>query len=924
MDNYKFSTIMYVDSDGLFENALENLKANGLMDQGVQLIVVDPYEDDEIKSVCGNLGNAVYIPMEDAHIAQAYNKGLEAAEGRIINFTISSAGYEDHVYHKAGRVLDKYDVPFITCRPVQKREFGDYPYQGSNMPRDKEDYVDLYMNSYRFQLAIQGYFFRKEILEGRTFDESLFEEALYEMVLNILMDHPVHYQVRYLFYYYTVGLEDDTSANPLQYQKWWYKDSVDNFIIPLLEKAKKRTHAEYEIAQWACFYLMYAKINCNIFDRNKGVLETREEVQDFYNSVCKALTYIDNAIISKGSVTSYFTTRRVFRLELLRGKTEYLGKTLDITNSTERFITVAKSEDNKVGKEGIDIFNDFAYLGKISDEFLRLRIINYENDSMIIEAVCPAADIIDPDDIKIYCVTQTPENGKRDVYEAERIGVYPLVKAFGFTIRRRLHVRFRIPVGKREKHLTFFYEFNEARHSMRIAFETANSRLVRGEKNAYWMFRPFWILECDGARRLVIRKMGRREQLTREVSLARELYGKEENKALAREGINLRRKYWQMKKSFEKKSVWVTFDKLYKAGDNGEYMYQYVKANKSNETEIYYIIRPDSPDYERLVKQDKKHVLVYGTLECELICLLADVLLATHANIMIQFDEGRRLSRYNKDLFRGDVVCIQHGLTIQKIAQYQNSQFDNTRLYCCASPYEVKNISEPMYNYSPDQIKLTGLARYDGLKNRDQKIILITPSWRRNVVNSSVANIKKSHNDNFKNSEYYRIYNQLINDERLIESAKKNGYRVIYLLHPAMSAQIDDYDRNDFVELIPATGDVSYEKILCESSLMVTDYSGVQFDFAYMRKPVVYYHPDALPPHYEEGGLIYETMGFGPICKDNEQLVDTLCEYMEDQCRTKEEYVKRADDFFAFDDHNNCERIYNTIKEWEMQRKAMR
>ena len=66
-----------------------------------------------------------------------------------------------------------------------------------------------------------------------------------------------------------------------------------------------------------------------------------------------------------------------------------------------------------------------------------------------------------------------------------------------------------------------------------------------------------------------------------------------------------------------------------------------------------------------------------------------------------------------------------------------------------------------------------------------------------------------------------------------------------------MSAQLEDFDRNDYVELIPATGDMSYEKILTESSLMVTDYSGVQFDFAYQRKPLVYYHPDALPPHYE-------------------------------------------------------------------------
>ena len=34
---------------------------------------------------------------------------------------------------------------------------------------------------------------------------------------------------------------------------------------------------------------------------------------------------------------------------------------------------------------------------------------------------------------------------------------------------------------------------------------------------------------------------------------------------------------------------------------------------------------------------------------------------------------------------------------------------------------------------------------------------------------------------------------------------------------------------------------ISYEDLLTESSLMVTDYSGVQFDFAYMKKPIIYY-----------------------------------------------------------------------------------
>ena len=115
---------------------------------------------------------------------------------------------------------------------------------------------------------------------------------------------------------------------------------------------------------------------------------------------------------------------------------------------------------------------------------------------------------------------------------------------------------------------------------------------------------------------------------------------------------------------------------------------------------------------------------------------------------------------------------------------------------------------------------------------------------------------------------------------------------------------------------IPAVGDMSYEKMFCESSLMVTDYSGIQFDFAYMRKPVIYYQPEELPPHYEEGGLIYETMGFGPICRTHRQIVDTLCQYIASDCVNDNEYVRRANDFFAFYDHKNCERIYDAVMDY--------
>ncbi|WP_421594745.1 CDP-glycerol glycerophosphotransferase family protein, partial [Shinella sp. M27] len=126
------------------------------------------------------------------------------------------------------------------------------------------------------------------------------------------------------------------------------------------------------------------------------------------------------------------------------------------------------------------------------------------------------------------------------------------------------------------------------------------------------------------------------------------------------------------------------------------------------------------------------------------------------------------------------------------------------------------------------------------------------------------------------------------------------------------------------VEIISAL-DVDYEKILTESSLMITDYSGVQFDFAYMRKPVVYYHPDELPPHYKEGGFFYDTMGFGEICTKHEEIVALICEYMENDCAIKPLYADRQNDFFAFNDLNSCKRIYDDMLEFQrVKRSAIR
>ena len=101
---------------------------------------------------------------------------------------------------------------------------------------------------------------------------------------------------------------------------------------------------------------------------------------------------------------------------------------------------------------------------------------------------------------------------------------------------------------------------------------------------------------------------------------------------------------------------------------------------------------------------------------------------------------------------------------------------------------------------------------------------------------------------------------------------------------------------------------------------MITDYSSVAFDFAYLHKPILYYHYSK-DYHFdlENSYFDYETMGFGEVVDCEEKLVDLIIEYMENNCKIKEEYDRRINEFFHFNDKNNSKRVYDKIKEIKLK-----
>ena len=106
------------------------------------------------------------------------------------------------------------------------------------------------------------------------------------------------------------------------------------------------------------------------------------------------------------------------------------------------------------------------------------------------------------------------------------------------------------------------------------------------------------------------------------------------------------------------------------------------------------------------------------------------------------------------------------------------------------------------------------------------------------------------------------------------------------------------------------------QNLLKESKLLITDYSSVFFDVAYMGKPCVYYQFDRekfYSSHYQKGYFDYDTMGFGEVALSHEELIDVVVRYIQTGFWVKDEYKGRTDSFFPVRDQNNCKRIMDEI-----------
>lgn len=835
---------------------------------------------NEMKQYC-DACDVTYYEYESGE--ELYAKAIETIDCYYISFIT-----EGNIYHRENEnsslsFWDKNKYEKIFIAPIFYKE-GQYIL---NRSLKKIRSVNIEKNPNRIWIALESCVIQKDLFKNvvvELFNEKIeydFDEILITKIITQNGGYTVLGNISVVM---ENMLEDSSIAKPKHYDEEWYYECCYN-AMKLLEYANDLGW-NIKYVQYVVAYILKNCINVNVNSKNKHVL-INEKLEKFYVLINQVLGYIDDDIIA-----DTIGNKRVNYFLL---KCKY--------NTVKESVTYREYESN------LCVVYKNQFLFNAADTKIKIFLMDMIGDELIITASYPF-----PFDEKQLTIHAEYNN---EIFWAKKNNLYSQYKAFGKPLYENYVFDINIPLKKLNgrNYIFFYLDGMKAHVKLDINFNKALSRLS-GAHFAYWNCGKFSInYRKQGL--LVMNRYCTRT-IKREFLFIASLL--RSTNRFARSSGWLRILYHISKPLFSKQ-IWLFEDKIYKGGDNGEYLYSYVKTKKDG-IKKYYVLKKGCLDAIRFQAEHKAYVN-FGSIKHKLLFLNSAMVFETHNNVTKQHGFNGAYEKYFRDLFDSQNVCIQHGLTVQSMPDLTNRINDNLKLYFLASKVEKENLMEKPYDYSTHQeiLKITGCPRYDGLKDANMRQILITPTWRSYLALPSFKyGESRRYNSEFRNFDYFKIYNSLINNPKLISYARKYNYKIIYLLHPCTSSQISDYDSNENVQLVAATDDLNYEKILTESSLMVTDYSGVQFDFAYMYKPIIYFHPDELPPSYEEGAYKYETMALGEIVKSREVLIDKLCEYMKNDCEIKPEYKKRIDEFFSYHDNNNCERIYQQIMNFKNTR----
>lgn len=364
-----------------------------------------------------------------------------------------------------------------------------------------------------------------------------------------------------------------------------------------------------------------------------------------------------------------------------------------------------------------------------------------------------------------------------------------------------------------------------------------------------------------------------------------------------------------MKFSSKSREVWLISERGDEARDNAYHLYKYIRT-KHPEIDAYFVITDDSADRAKVSQFGN---LVRTNSFCHFVhFIIADKLISTHMYGAAPY--GKACLPFLKLLPRKKHVFLQHGVT-QRGLVFNDENLD---LFVCSSRLEVECLQGSSRKVK-QAIQILGMCRYDELQDRaksnSRKTIVMMPTFRTWLEDASRL---PNRDEIFRNDPYFLFWNRLISDRKLLGVCEKNDITIVFYPHYRSQKYLHNFRECSHRVVIADRREYDIQDLLINGSMLVTDYSSVFFDFAYMKKPVMYYQFDATKfqkYHYRQGVFSYQEHGFGPVIDNCDCAVDYIIDRIRSNYRMEDKYVDRVSDFFAYTDKKNTERNFEAICE---------
>lgn len=891
---FRFTTIIAAYNTGAYlDETVASLISQDIgFKEHVQVILSDDGSTDNTGCLCDRWAdqyprNIKVLHLMHAGASAARNAALPHIEGEIVNFldsddklSANALSLVDKFFREHGEETDLASLPMYFFEGAKGEHILNYKYaKGTRV-------IDLRQEPECIQLSLSSAF----ILWERAKDTVYFDTALSygedaREALKLLMKRQTLGVIAEAQYHYRKRKQGSSAIQQSTAREEWYFPHLEQLCRFSLEQYRDAMGQIPRFVQYTIMYDLQWRIKLPL-KTVSGALG-KEKARDFTDELFALLRYIDDDIIL--AQRNIFPSHKAMLLKKKHG--------IETTLTPE-------AGDVAITCGGLR-------LGHFSDCAAKWEFMRLESGTLILEGYTGFLGLSEKDLEEIgTCLLL---NGRdwlecsQDISAPDRVDN---AEALGEDIFPAITWSARIDIGKYDHlEIKLYSLYNGLKIERRKVNHGLFFPIVDVFPHAYARLGPF-LAETEG-HVLKLKRANNWDFLKRETQLWLDF----RNSGCPHAGkAILYRSAYHLAKRLLPKDIWLVSDRINKADDNGEAFFRYL-SETGRHPHSFFVLRKDSRDYQRVKGYGK--MIPYHSRRHKLLQLVADKIISSAGDDFVMNPFGADRAFFWDILKKKRLIFLQHGIIKDDLSKWLGRPHRDLGMFVTSTLPEYESVLHgKYYGYGKDVVKLTGLPRYDYLENRPEKLITIMPTWRNSLgLGHDTETGDRLYGAGFEDSSFYRFYDALLNDEELLAKAREKGYRLQFMPHPNIMPMMGKFHRSEGVVFCPP--ETEYREIFARSSLIVTDYSSVAFDFAYLGKPVIYAQFDReefFRGHtYREGYFDYEEMGLGEVEVNLRDTVERICQYLEQGCRMKEKYRQRVEKFFAYRDKENASRVHEAI-----------